>query len=294
MAVGSSALQKLRALSSVHRYITKHPLTADHPYDAMARFLRWQISSRLRDEQVIEWVGGASFVARRGMTGITGNIYCGLHEFADMAFLLNLLKPNDLFLDIGANVGSYTILASKVRGAETIAIEPDPTTILSLHRNIECNKIESLVKVHRTVVGSEKGEIYFTLGLDSVNRVASADHPNAQLMPMETLDAVVGEAKPTFMKLDVEGHENAVLRGATKTLSSPSLIGIETELADAEVVERLGMAGFHRASYLPQERKLVEGAVENGANNALFVRNFQECERRIGEAIPISILGHLV
>jgi hypothetical protein len=50
--------------------------------------------------------------ATSGMTGATGNLYVGLHEFEEMAFLLHFLRPGDLFADVGANVGSYTILAA--------------------------------------------------------------------------------------------------------------------------------------------------------------------------------------
>ncbi len=97
---------------------------------------------------------------------------------------------------------------------------------------------------------------------------------------------------PTFMKLDVEGYESAVLAGAMATLSRSSLIAIETELADAGVAERLEAAGFRRASYLPHERRLVDRLVDNGANNALFIRDFEACARRISEAVPITVLGH--
>ena len=71
------------------------------------------------------------------MRGATGNIYAGLHEFIDMIFRLYFLQPDDLFLDIGANVGSYTILASGVCGAETWAFEPDPDSASFLRRNFK-------------------------------------------------------------------------------------------------------------------------------------------------------------
>ncbi len=58
------------------------------------------------------------------MTGATGNIYAGLHEFDDMAFFLHLLRPEDMFADVGSNIGSYTILASGVVGAKSVAFEP--------------------------------------------------------------------------------------------------------------------------------------------------------------------------
>ena len=57
------------------------------------------------------------------MTGATGNIYAGLHEFVDMAFCLHLLRSGDLFVDVGANIGSYTVLASKVAGANSVTLE---------------------------------------------------------------------------------------------------------------------------------------------------------------------------
>lgn len=74
------------------------------------------------------WVGSTSLVIETGMTGATMNLYCGLHEAADMAFVLHVLRACDGFLDVGANVGSYSILASGVAQARTLALEPIPAT----------------------------------------------------------------------------------------------------------------------------------------------------------------------
>ena len=82
-----------------------------------------QIAGR---EVVFNWIEDAKFICRRGMTGATGNIYCGLDEFADIAFLMHLLRPGDLFVDIGSNIGTFTVLASAVCGSGAIAVEPDP------------------------------------------------------------------------------------------------------------------------------------------------------------------------
>jgi predicted RNA methylase len=70
------------------------------------------------------------------MTGATQKIYCSLQEFEDMALLLHVLRPGDLFVDVGANVGSYTILAAGVCGANVISIEPVPSTFTHLADNI--------------------------------------------------------------------------------------------------------------------------------------------------------------
>jgi len=79
------------------------------------------------------------------MHGATGNIYVGLHEFEQMAFLLHCLRSEDIFIDVGANVGSYTVLASAAVGAKTIAFEPIESEYNGLMANIELNGIAHLV-----------------------------------------------------------------------------------------------------------------------------------------------------
>src|SRR5262245_66364773 len=107
------------------RWIINHPLSKGRQVRNIARFLSWQIGSRLsQTPRVFELANGAKMFARPGMTGVTGNLYVGLHEFAEMAFLLHFLRPADLFADVGANVGSFSVLAGAAIGADVIAFEP--------------------------------------------------------------------------------------------------------------------------------------------------------------------------
>jgi FkbM family methyltransferase len=71
--------------------------------------------------------------------------------------VLDPLAPGDLVVDIGANMGSYTMLASKIRGARTIAVEPDPDTAPALRRNIEVNAIGDRVRVAEAALGAMEG-----------------------------------------------------------------------------------------------------------------------------------------
>ena len=119
----------MAALVNILNFIAGHPLTRDQKVRAFCRFLCWQIKCRLQREVIVPWIAGTNLAVRRGMAGATGNIYCGLHEFEDMAFLLHLLRPEDTFVDVGANIGSYTILAAGVCRARSIAFEP--TLLLS-------------------------------------------------------------------------------------------------------------------------------------------------------------------
>ena len=121
----------------------------------------------MRSEVEFPWIEGSKLIVRNGMAGATGNIYCGLHEFADMAFLLHFLRTGDLFVDVGANIGSYTVLATAVCGAQTIAAEPDPGTSHSLKRNVQANGIEQRVTLVEAALGSARGTARFSIGNDT-------------------------------------------------------------------------------------------------------------------------------
>jgi FkbM family methyltransferase len=220
---------------------------------------------------IFDWIDGAKLAVRRGMTGATGNIYSGLHEYVDMRFVLDTLKPGDLFVDIGANVGSYTVLASKVRGARTIAVEPDPGTAQALRRNIEVNGIADKVHVVEAALGARAGTVSFTVGRDTVNRVAQAGDENVRDVAVRTLDDVLDGEVPRVIKIDVEGFEAEVFRGAVATLADRRLEAIITEALDEDVLSILTRAGFKRAYYDPQRAMLGKAPVVP-SNNALMVR----------------------
>jgi FkbM family methyltransferase len=258
-------------LSKTMRFILAHPMNRGRPVAALARFATWQVQSRLQDEVIVDWIDGAKLAVRRGMTGATGNIYCGLHEYVDMRFVLDTLEPGDLVVDIGANVGSYTVLASKVRGACTIAVEPDPVTARALRRNIEINGITDKVHVVEAALGASAGTVSFTVGRDTVNRVAQAGDDNVRDVAVRTLDDVLAGDVPRVIKIDVEGFEAEVFKGAWSTLADKRLEAIITEALDDDVLGILTRAGFERAYYDPERAMLGKAPVVQ-SNNALMVR----------------------
>lgn len=81
-------------------FMFSHPLAKKHLFKVLFRFLYWQIQSSFKPSKLIvkPFLGNTKFYARKGLAGVTGNIYTGLHEFNDMAFLLHFLTPQDIFL----------------------------------------------------------------------------------------------------------------------------------------------------------------------------------------------------
>jgi FkbM family methyltransferase len=273
------------------RYAMAHPIGERQRLRTLARIARWQLRARLvGGPRVHPWVGGSRLVVERGMTGATGNIYFGLHEFADMGFVLHMLRPGELFVDIGANIGSFTILAAKVAGADVLAFEPDTNTAATLERNIAANGVEAQVAVHRSALGDREQELWFTSGMDTINHVADADTPGAVRVHGTTLDTVLAGRVPALIKIDVEGHEPAVVAGAAKTLAAPELRAVEVETVTQDVADMLESRGFVRRHYDPFTRRLSQTPV-HAANNSLYVRDESFLAQRLQSAPPVDVYG---
>ena len=276
---------------NLQNLFASHPLTRDAPLRAWFRFAKWQLRSRVQEEILIDWIGGQKLAVRHGMTGATGNIYVGLHEFFDMIVPIHFLRQYDLFLDVGANVGTYTVLASGVCRATTYAFEPDPVTVAGLRRNIEVNQLDERVQLYNCALGACSGEAEFTVGLDTLNRFACAGDASTRTVRMETLDNVVGNAQPVMMKVDVEGAELDVLSGADRVLANPSLNVIELETVSPRCSEILSRHGFEIGWYDPFRRTLNRDSAGRRQSNTLFVRNWSFVKERLQTGPPVEIFG---
>ena len=112
-------------LKIIYNALNKHPLAGKHKAKAFYNLLKWQIFQTLQPGiKKVPFVGNTCLLVKKGMTGATGNIYFGLHEFEEMSFLLHFLKEDDTFYDVGANIGSYTILGAGICKAKVLCFEP--------------------------------------------------------------------------------------------------------------------------------------------------------------------------
>jgi FkbM family methyltransferase len=285
-------------------FITSHPLNHQQKLTALVRFAKWQVSSRLAPGAIVfDWVNGSRFLVRRGETGLTGNIYSGLHEFADMSYLLHVSRPEDLFVDVGANVGSYTILACSAVGARGYAFEPIPSTHSRLVENLRLNCLEQKVRHPNVGIGETSGELLFTADGDTVNHALAEGETCADTVSVEvtTLDTVLKDESPSLIKIDVEGFEKPVLLGAQSILSNTSLHSVIMELNgsgerygfdESTILEMMLDHGFRTYSYQPFQRTLLDLSGKNlDSGNTLFIRNKEYVEDRIRSAGKITVNG---
>ena len=254
---------------------------------------------------VVQWIGDAKFVAKVGDSGLTGNIYTGLLEFAEMSCVLHALRPKDVFIDAGANAGSYTILASKVVGAHTYAFEPVPETYSRLLVNVDLNMLSDLVEAHNIGLAAESGALWFSNSSDSTNHVVdtAASRSNLVKVDVDTLDHIVS-GTGLIMKVDVEGFEYPILRGATRQLSDGGLAAVILELngsgenygyKDSDCIALLQKFGFLPFEYNPFDRKLSPLTGKNEKSpNTIFVRDLERLEKRLRNATAFRVNGRLI
>jgi FkbM family methyltransferase len=274
-------------LNTIYHIFT-HPLNKGQASAALIRFVKWQLASRIFPNPIIySWINGSKIIIYPGETGLTGNLYCGLHEFVDMTYLLHVANEDDLFIDCGANVGSYTILACAAKGAKGYCFEPVPSTFARLVDNIKINNLGKQVTAINSGLSEQEGELVFTTDENCMNHVVtntSNDTTNNTVkVKVLALDNVLDGKNPSIMKIDVEGFETLVLKGSYKTLQNDSLHSVILELngsgekygfSEEKILKLMNDNGFSTYIYEPfsRELKTLNGNI-NGSGNTLFIRN---------------------
>jgi len=289
------------------RAIGNHPLNRANRLAALGRVLRWQAGSRiLAQPVVIPFTERTRLLVSRGMTGATGNVYCGLHDFEDMCFVVHLLDAGDTFVDVGANVGTYTVLASGEAGARSICIEPIAGTYQRLLDNIFLNRLNDRVAAHNCGAGSKSGTARFTSDGDTTNHVIEESSPEIVTIEatIRTLDELLRSEAVNLIKVDVEGFEYQVLEGAREVMSSDSLQAVLLELNgsgrrygrdDDCVHQRMDELGFSPYRYDPWRRSITKLPGPNPAGrNTLYVRDASRVAARVASAKPIKLLNQTI
>jgi FkbM family methyltransferase len=274
-------------------------LARRHMIRVFTRFLTLQIRTRtLGGPILVPFVGATQIFAGAGYNGSNGNYYLGLHEFEDMAFILHYLSPEDLFIDIGANVGAYTLIASGAVGARTVAFEPVPQTLTRLRANCDANGVGSLVDIRAVCAGDQNDTVMFAIDSDTTNSIVvdSSSRPCVRV-PLRRLDTEIGET-PAAIKIDAEGYDDNVLTGAIALLSDCRPLALLVESLGggsfgnnaSESEDRLAQLGFKRCRYDPCRRS-IEETTAAPAHNHLFIRDLAFARARVATARRFNIVG---
>ena len=206
-------------------------------------------------------------------------IYNGF-ELDEIQFLKSILKPGDVFIDIGANIGLFSLIASNIVGEDGLvyAYEPTPKIFSRLERNILLNKYKN-VKIKNIGLSDKKGTLNLQVsqnGFDAWNTFATAENNKFQESIPVTVSTIddefrdIEKDKIKFIKIDVEGWEKFVLLGGKSFFEVYSPVVMveftETNTFDAgyfvqeiyDIMDDFGYAWFRYkdGQLIPEKKKL--------------------------------------
>lgn len=167
--------------------------------------------------------------------------------------LFNEREYDTIFVDIGANIGYFSLLAAQ-QGVPTIAFEPVAANYALLEKSIDKNNFRNLIQPCMVALSNKREKITinisnFNMGLCSTRKLLPEDFSYSQTSMSETLDDYFGinTHNNLIIKIDVEEHEKKVLQGMEQTLASGKVSHIILEIArhDSEIFDLLRKYNFN-------------------------------------------------
>jgi FkbM family methyltransferase len=201
-------------------------------------------------------------------------LYANPPDMPEMLAWRQVLEPGGLFVDVGANVGTYAVWAAEL-GAEVIALEPSADAFALLEENLALNGYAAWTI--QAAAGAACGLAGFTAGQGTANRLDPAGPVKTVVV---TVDSLIGDRTVAGMKVDVEGFELEVLRGCAGALAQQRirLIQLEWNMAseaalgtDRRPVAEL-LAGYGYALYQPDAVGQLRPVADPGYGPDVFAR----------------------
>ena len=154
------------------------------------------------------------------------------------AFLREHICPGDVIFDLGSFLGVYAMLEARRSGVtgRVLAFEPSPWTFPILRRHVHMNGLDSVIDARQAAVGASHGRRTLRAFDDEPYRnqlAAAADGPTVEVVTIDEMCDVIG-CTPDWIRMDVQGVELDVLRGASRTLNSAPRLRIVAEMHPRE------------------------------------------------------------
>jgi FkbM family methyltransferase len=277
------------------------------PYISFVRSLRERLHPiGVSEIRLAEMNSGLNFQVDLG-DRLGCDIYYGYYqEYFDSQLFFSLIEPGSTVLDIGANFGYYAVTAATLTGIQgtVIACEPNPDAYKLLQTNVEINGVAKLVRCDRVCVGAEDSETDFYISeessFSSMSATGRSKLRQKVKVPVRCLDSLLSELglqQIDAMKIDVEGYEFAVLRGAMATLKISLNAAIVMEVSAKNLdkqrrenlisvlaeIYQLGFRGWVVESN-PEMLRLLntpQEAVNLGSANLFLTRAGSEREQKL-------------
>lgn len=283
--------------------IYTHPLSNGRRIRALLAALRFRLRVlTTRTVQQVEWVDDCALYLKKGDYSLSANVYFGLSDFEEMGFLLHCARPGDVFVDVGANLGGWTILASGAIGCKTIAVEPVKDTFSRLLQQIESNQLATTVLACNIGIAEIEGELDFTTELGTTNHVTrGGEIGRVDAATVTRLDNLnIESGRSVHLKIDTEGYEMKVLLSGEKLLTSGAVrtVIVETNeygmaygYSDEDIHSFLRGLGFVRIKYNPLDRQVMGSDFlrRSFSDNSIYVSELVEARELVRQSRSFKV-----
>ena len=249
------------------RRIWAHPYTRDQRVRRLGRWLAWQAWQRaVRRPWTVTMHGDVRVVCHPHDMVASMALYHGLYDMEEMSFLLAWLRSGDTFVDVGANIAPYSLLAASIEGVRAVAFEPGDEARERAAANVALNGAHDRLVLSAAAVSDRDGHARLTAAALPTDRLVDDDGPPAPggtptrevpTVRLDSYDTSEGLGRVALVKVDVEGHELDVLAGAAELLDRhrPALV-LEVNEPVAPLVEWIDRAGYVPVRYDWERREL--------------------------------------
>jgi FkbM family methyltransferase len=252
------------------RTIACHPANAGRRVTALVSSIRWQIRKRVNSAPLSVKIHGTSMLCWPDSEQSSNIVYFnGYPDFWEMSFLRGYLREGDNVVDIGANVGVYTVMLSRAVGEQgsVTAFEADPHTMSRLREQISQAGLSN-VSLHECAVSDKSGELTFS-SVDSAAMRHISRSPDTVAAGNKVRCVALDHFKPwkkfDVVKLDIEGAEPLVFVGANERFQQcpPDVLLFEVSglskgygYSTEEVISLLERFNYKTAIYDVSQRQL--------------------------------------
>ena len=253
---------------------------------AVGRLWRWQLSRRVMKRPILIELPLGGELLCPVWSSLGGELAAvGFHAAPEITmFISDVLRRGDVMVDVGANIGVYSITAA-LRGATVIAFEPTARAASALRQSSRINGCASRVSVYELALADFDGSAGFTIGHDVDDHLVG-DSSSGRNVAVRRLDTFLAE-KPlsepiALIKIDVEGTDIDVLRGARQVIESdrPCLI-VEAWDGGFEIRRFLRNLNFGIYGYNSSNRMLEEVPADfAGQADFIAVHDFELSRRQ--------------
>lgn len=277
--------------TAAHRVVARtlarlwtHPANQGNRVRAVGRYVAWQLWQRtIARPWTLAVPGGLEVVCHPHDPVASAVIYSGgWPDHEEMRFMQDYLAAGDTMVDVGANIGLYTLSAASVPGVHVLCLEPGSTAFTRLMANISLNALHDRVTAHRLAAGRWDDVALLSTERGPMNSIVSAGAEPVEKITVAPLDSLVAEEPVALVKIDVEGHELEVLAGAVGLIATrrPALI---VEVNDQDGVEEFcSRFDYTSVAYRGESRTITPVPVSTRVGaNAILVADFEAAAGRL-------------